>query len=68
MKNLFEWIEDFHSLDAENGKKLDLKTKILDVNNLSKKATAEDYQNIVVMNDWFDEIFAGGFVLPKNTS
>jgi hypothetical protein len=47
---------EFENWITENGKKLDLKTKILDVNNLSKKATAEDYQNIVVMNDWFDEI------------
>jgi hypothetical protein len=30
MKNLFEWIEDFHSLDAENGKKLDLPMLLID--------------------------------------
>ncbi len=43
------WIED-------NGKKLDLKTKVLDVNNLSKKASADDYQDITIMNEWFEEI------------
>lgn len=30
LKNLFEWIEEFHSLDAENGKKLDLPMLLID--------------------------------------
>ena len=30
MKNLFEWIEEFHSLDPENGKKLDLPMLLID--------------------------------------
>jgi hypothetical protein len=43
------WIED-------NGKRLGLKTDILDMSNLKKKAESiEMYQDIVVMNDWIDE-------------
>ena len=30
MKNLFEWIEEFHSLDPENGKKLELPMLLID--------------------------------------
>lgn len=43
------WIED-------NGKRLGLKTDVLDVNNLKqKKGSIETYQDIVVMNEWIDE-------------
>lgn len=48
-KKFKEWISD-------NGERLDLNTEILDVNNLSGKASSiEEYQKIVVMSDWIDE-------------
>lgn len=48
--------KEFKGWIKESGKKLDLKTTILDANNLARKATAEDYNDIIVMNEWFDEI------------
>lgn len=48
-KKFKEWIKD-------SGKRLDLKTDIFDVNNLSNSAKSiEEYQDLVVMSDWIDE-------------
>lgn len=51
-KQFKDWIVD-------NSERLDLETDILDVNNLTQNAgSIEQYQDIVVMNDWIDEFLS----------
>lgn len=48
--------KEFKSWIKNNGKRLDLKTEILDVNNLMKtNGNLELYQDIIVISDWIDE-------------